>query len=193
MRRSFLKRRSQAVIKLTGFPAPEKGRMNNHLKIQHLIESIVAGASTAQLEIECNGLDLNEVGIHGRTPLMVAAAEGLVAVVGTLVRNGASVRATGHYQTTALHEAAVNGEAAVVNYLVSLGAEVDAATTQGVTPLMCAAAWRSTEVAKLLLENGADRTKRDCNGATAADTASEKGEDATANLINSYSGRRDAT
>lgn len=166
--------------------------MNDQSKIEHFIERIVAGASLAQLEIESKELDLNKVGIHGRTPLMVSAAEGLLAAVETLVRNGASVHAIGRGEMTALHEASANGEAAVANYLLSLGADVNAETADGVTPLMCAAAWGSTEVAKLLLENHADLTKTDRTGAAAADIAREKGEDDAADLINSYLSRGSA-
>lgn len=110
--------------------------MNDQSKIEHFIERIVAGASQAQLEIESKELDLNKVGIHGRTPLMVSAAEGLLAAVETLVRNGASVHAIGRGEMTALHEASANGKAAVANYLLSLGADVNAETVDGVTPLM---------------------------------------------------------
>lgn len=161
--------------------------MNTQPNVDHLIECIVARATTIRLETECAGLNLNEVGIHGRTPLMVAAAEGFFAAVETLVRHGASVHATGDRQMTALHEASASGKAAIATYLLSLGAEVDAETTDGVTPLMCAAAWGNNAVARTLLDNGADWKRVDRTGATAADIAREKGEDDAAALIESYS------
>lgn len=158
----------------------------NTLKIERLIEMMVARISTAQLQIECRELDLNQPGVHGRTPLMVAAAEGLLTAIKTLVRNGASVHAAGHYNMTALHEAAANGEATVARYLISLGARVDVQTTQGVTPLMCAAAGDSAEVTRMLLEAGADPTKTDHSGATAIDVAYEKGAHQVVDVISSY-------
>jgi ankyrin repeat protein len=157
--------------------------MNNNPNIEHLIKSIVDRNSTEQLEMQCKGLDLNEVGIRGRTPLMVASAEGLLEVVKLLVRNGASVCATGLGQMTALHEASANDKASVASYLLSMGGQVDAETINGSTPLMCAAAWGNLEVAKLLLKNGADRAKMDHAGATAAEIAREKGEEGTADAI----------
>jgi uncharacterized protein len=160
--------------------------MNAQHKLEHLIQSIVAGATAIQLEAECSGLDLNEVGIHGRTPLMVAAAEGLFAAVETLVRNGASVHAIGRSHMTPLHEASANGQSVIANYLLSLGAKVNAETIDGVTPLMSAVAWGNVESAKILLENGADLTRIDCRGASAVDIAREKGEDRAADMIESY-------
>ncbi len=160
--------------------------MNAQKEIDDLIRMVVAGITTIQLQIKCRGLNLNEVGVHGRTPLMVAAAEGLFAAIETLVRNGASVDAAGHSRMTALHEASANGQTVVVNYLLSLGAKVDAETIDGVTPLMSAAAWGNIEAAKVLLKNGADCAKVDRYGATAADIAREKGEEAVAALIESH-------
>ncbi|WP_257166598.1 ankyrin repeat domain-containing protein [Bradyrhizobium sp. SRS-191] len=114
--------------------------MTDHSKIERLIQRILAGALPEQLDIESMQLDLNDLGLHGRTPLMVSAAEGLLATAEILVRSGASVHVTGHYRTTALHEAAANGQTVIANFLLSAGADVNAETAQGVTPLMCAAA-----------------------------------------------------
>ena len=161
--------------------------MNDRRKIEQIIESIAGGASIAQIEMECQDTELNNVGIHGRTPLMVAAAQGSLAAVETLVRCGASVHITGTRRMTPLHEASANGKAAIVRYLLSLGAKIDAVTADGVTSLMCAAAWGKIEVTTILLENDADWTRKDRTGATASDIAREKGEDDTADLIDSYS------
>jgi uncharacterized protein len=165
--------------------------MSDQEKVERLIEQIIARASTGELEAQAHGLDLSQVDVHGRTPLMVAAAEGFHAAAEILVQKGASVHSVGSGNITALHEAAANGRVAVANYLLSIGAKVDAETIDGVTPLMCAAAWGNIEVARLLLRRGADFNRADCSGSTAADIAREKGEDGTADMINAYARARD--
>jgi uncharacterized protein len=157
--------------------------MNNLSKIECVIVDIAADVPISQLEAELTDLDLNDVGIHGRTPLMIAATKGLLPAVKALINYGASVHAEGIHKITALHEASANGEAEIVEYLLSLGAEVNGETTEGVTPLMSAAAWGHIEIVRLLLDHGADSTKADHSGATAGEIAEEKGEEDTANLI----------
>jgi hypothetical protein len=67
--------------------------MNSKANIDKLVGCIVSGSSGSNLEADCNGLDLDDVGTGGRTPLMVASAERLLSAVATLVRLGASIRA----------------------------------------------------------------------------------------------------
>lgn len=153
--------------------------------IEQLIESIVAGGPF-RLDPTISAFDLDETRVHGRTPLMVAAAQGHYEAVETLVRTGASVTTRGVREMTALHEASAKGDARIVDYLLTVGADADALTVDGVTPLMCAAAWGHLGAAKLLLEKGADPHKLDHVGATAKDIAEEKGEDTVAALINWY-------
>jgi uncharacterized protein len=157
--------------------------MSNRPAVDRLIEDLLAGDPLAAVPPMPDGLDLDEVGTHGRTPLMVVAAEGLLATAEVLVRAGASARTVGQYQMTALHEAAANGHVQMVEFLLSHRAELDAKTVQGVTPLMCAAAWGYTTVVGLLLARGANSKLTDQAGSTAADIAREKNEDAAAELI----------
>lgn len=165
--------------------------MTKPLTVDDIIDSLSRETLPSQLEVEWQGIDLNAIGSHGRTPLMAAAQQGLLQVAETLVSCGASVQTAGSRQMTPLHEAAANGEARMVGYLLSQGAEIDAVTADGVTPLMCAAAWGSLDVVQILLKNGADPTKADRTGATASEIAREKGEDHSAELIESYGGAVD--
>lgn len=162
--------------------------MTANSRIEQIINNII-GRVPLGLADDVDEPDLNQVGVRGRTPLMVAAAEGNVGAVDALVRKGASVGATGDRSMSALHEASANGHTSVVGHLLNLGADVNAFTIDGVTPLMCAAAWGHLDAAKLLLENGANAGSVDRSGATAVDIAREKGEDFVADLIDTYQPR----
>lgn len=157
--------------------------------IERLIESLLASDPSVPPDIERHGVNPNEVGIHGRTPLMVMAGEGRIEAFEILVSMGASVNSTGNRSLTALHEAAANGHPRIASRLLDLGASVDAETIDGVTPLMCSAAWGHVDVARILLANAADCSKTDTTGATAADIAREKGEDLFAEFIESQEKR----
>lgn len=154
--------------------------------IDRLIQQIVSGSSPAELVNFIGNVNLNQVGMHGRTPLMVASCIASLPVAEWLMKMGASAQGTGHFQMTALHEAAAEGATAIASLLLSEGAEVDAASTQGVTPIMCAAAFGHVEVVRLLLAKGADAGRRDTRGFTAEDSAREKGEEDAASLISEY-------
>lgn len=156
--------------------------------IDQLITKLLSSGLTAS-DISDAGIDPNELSSHGRTLLMAAASEGLREAIETLVSVGASVSAVGTSRITALHEASANGHDRVAFRLLELGAAVDAETDDGVTPFMCAAAWGHVEVAKLLLSHGADRKHKDETGASAADIAEEKGEQAFVEFLDSQETR----
>jgi ankyrin repeat protein len=157
----------------------------NKSSIDLLIKNLHSSGTISASEVSSAGIDVNEVGSHGRTLLMAAASVGLSEAVDALVALGASVSAVGVQGMTALHEASANGHAHTLLLLLSLVAAVDTKTDVGVTPLMCAAAWGHVEVAKILLAHGANSKLIDDRGGTAADVAGEKGELAFVEFLDS--------
>lgn len=152
--------------------------------VDQLIIKLMTSGVTAS-EISSAGIDLNKAGSHGSTLLMAAASEGLHEAVEVLVDAGASVRAIGAGRVTALHDACASGHDRIALRLLELGADIDAETDDGVTPFLCAAAWGHIEVAKLFLAHGADSKHTDHTGASAVDIASEKGEQAFVDFLDS--------
>jgi uncharacterized protein len=153
--------------------------------LEQLLELIVADRPLERSALT-DLVDLDEVGLRGRTLLMAAAFRDNIEAFEVLVQCGASIHRRGGSELTALHEASANGSEKVARRLLELGADVDAVTVHLVTPLMCAAAWGHSTIAKLLLDGGADVKKMDCYGATALDIASEKGQEQVAQLIASH-------
>jgi ankyrin repeat protein len=152
-------------------------------KIDQLIEKLLSSIPNLASEIDDGDFNLECIGTHGRTPLMVASGEGLTDAFEILLARGAFVSTTGNGLLTALHEASANGHTQIAMRLIERGASVDAETIDKATPLMCAAAWGQLDMVRILLGYGADPTKVDSTGATAADIAREKGEDEIAEIL----------
>jgi ankyrin repeat protein/uncharacterized protein YecT (DUF1311 family) len=114
------------------------------------------------------GLDPNEKGASGRTPLMVAARLDLVEAAEILLAHGAVID-TGAGDAVAQTDSAgdplcTSGEAA-------------AADTPGRTALSYAAELGSPEMIRLLIDHGADRTARDSAGRRAEDYLARRAGD----------------
>ena len=119
--------------------------MMNNPAVDLLIKKLASLGVVSASEVSSAGIDLDEVGSHGRTLLMAAASAGLHTTVDMLVDLGASVSAVGTRRLTALHEASATGHTRIASRLLELGAAVNAESEDGVTPLMCAAAWGHVE------------------------------------------------
>jgi hypothetical protein len=106
------------------------------------------------------GLDSNEVGVSGHTPLMVAARLDLVEAVDILLAHGAAL-------DTAAGEAVAQTDSTGDPLCMT----ADAATidTPGRTALSYAAELGSPEMVRLLLDHGADAVRRDNAGRHPAD------------------------
>ncbi len=98
-----------------------------------VIRRILDGKIRDLFETYEGKIDLNLCGKQKRTPLMVAAAEGMLSVVQLLLHEGADVRITGQNKMTALHEAAGNGHVEIVDLLIAKGADVNSTSSDGVT------------------------------------------------------------
>ena len=85
--------------------------------------------------IAAGGVDINESGEYGNTPLHRASRNGHSEAVNVLVRAGAEVNKTNEFGGTPLYYASDNGHLEVVNVLVAAGAEVNKTNNNGNTPL----------------------------------------------------------
>lgn len=98
--------------------------------------------------------------IHGLTPLMISAFTGNIAIMTTLLENGAGVDARSACGDTALGIASYRGHRDQVVLLLEHGAIVDSRNEIGQTPMMRAATCGHANVIEMLLRHGADPNVR---------------------------------
>jgi len=115
------------------------------------------------------GLDPNEVGASGRTPLMVAARLDLIEAAGILLANGASLD-TGAKDAVAQTDS--TGDP------LCMTGDKTAGDIPGRTALSYAAELGSLEMVRLLLDHGADAKRPDSAGRRPADYVKNRTGDA---------------
>jgi len=125
-------------------------------------------------------------GTFGLTDLMMAAMNGDVDAVTSLIDSGADVNATDDGNSTVLMWSASNGNADIAKILIANGAEITARDNGNGTALLRSAGAGNVELVNLLLDNGADANAVDINGNTALGNAVVSKHEATALVLLDY-------
>ena len=116
------------------------------------------------------GADVNARANNGCTPLMIAADNGDINAVSSLVKCGANVDLQGKAGHTALHHAVLGPQASIceiLSCLIKKGADVNAHTFHNATPLMLASHDGHVNAVTFLIKHGADVDLQDKDGDTA--------------------------
>jgi ankyrin repeat protein len=122
-----------------------------------------------EILLKDRNIDVDLSNKYGETPLMIAAIQGDLPVVKTLVlQNKARID---HIGWTPLHYACTKGQLDVAQFLVLNGALVDSTSLNGTTPLMMAVQSGNENLVKFLLDKGADLQIKNGLGLTAIDIA----------------------
>lgn len=111
--------------------------------------------ATAQTLLEAGANANFRTNLGDFSLLDMAARNGHVDLVKTLINHGASVGATDFSGRTAVHHAAADNQAGTVSALLQAGAEIDARDQDGSTPLHRACERISTGAVRCLLVNRA--------------------------------------
>ena len=114
-------------------------------------------------------IDVDLSNKNGETPLMMAAIDGNLPLVKTLVIGHKAQ--LDHIGWTPLHYACAKGHLEVAEFLITNGAIVDSMSLGNTTPLMMAVQSGNEQLVKLLLDKGADLQLRNSQGLTAIDIA----------------------
>jgi ankyrin repeat protein len=122
------------------------------------------------------GVDPNETGASGRTPLMIAAHLDLADAAQILLEQGAAIDATSGDKVTKIYPMSDD-------VLCQEGHDWDPNDTPGRTALSYAAESATPELVALLLTHGAVADKPDSSGHTPADYATGRSDQDTARKI----------
>jgi uncharacterized protein len=142
---------------------------------KRLLRAVETGDVRTLSMLIAAGLDVNEVGDGGWTPLMVAAFNGQEQAALMLIDAGATVNARDRSGYSPLHWAAMNGYLQASAVLLRKGAIINLQNNFGWTPLLHAAGRGHHQVVKLLLDHDAHPDLPDKEGWTPLHKAAVNG------------------
>jgi ankyrin repeat protein len=150
-------------------------------------DAIERGNSNVVRLLLVMGVDVEEPGFDGMTPLLNACWHGESEIAKMLVAQGADVKACDKYGQTVLHWTVESKDASLLlTFLLDNGALelIDATDNDGDTPLHRAGTWDSQlPVAKILVERGARLDLENKKGLTPYEYALSEGSGQVANYL----------
>lgn len=139
-----------------GGDAQSHGTNPEHLLINRLIDP-----SLMQWTWSVNpGQDL-PFHFYSANPLQIAAGNGCISLVESLLKRGALANLTNRGGGTPLHFAATSGHVATIEMLLKFGANFHLLDANLRSPSMCAAEFDQLDAVRELLKAGADRQAQD--------------------------------
>ena len=149
-----------------------------YIKTITIHEACAAGLQQhVQMMVEHKKEIVNEISLHGFTPLGISAHFNQEDITRFLLLNHAdpNIYSQNGYHVFPLHTALANNNSNIGKMLIEAGAEVNVLQHGNLSPLHFAAQHGNIDLIILLLENGADITVKNSNGETPADLAEAKG------------------
>lgn len=136
---------------------------------------------TCEMLVKDYGLDPNAATIYGMTPLLIAARNGSIGTIQTLVELGANADAEDKTGFTGLHFTAQQGMYECAKLFASeYGVNVNAITEHGNTPVHLAAQTGEHEILRALIEDyGAEINPKNNRNKTPMDLAADNARDET--------------
>ncbi|KAI9038209.1 uncharacterized protein KD926_011148 [Aspergillus affinis] len=141
-------------------------------------------AEPLSLLLACKDLDIENTDIDGNTALMIAAREGKLQAMKTLLARGAIPDAVNKKLESALFLAASRRhDQAVTLLLQDYRVNIESPSEIGFTALMAAARYGHDSTVRLLLQNGADPNRRDHLQYSALSIAAACGKPSTCKIL----------
>lgn len=164
----------------TALPSPERRQ-------QLLFEAARLGRIDMIDPLLKAGADINAYDDRGFTPLILAAYNGQLAMVETLITKGADAcRPDRDQGNTAQMGVAFKGEDGIAARLLKAGCDVNARNKAGQTALMMASLFNRQAQVDMLLAAGADRSIQDAAGRSASSVAANQGNAAMAGKVRQH-------
>lgn len=145
---------------------------SNYSNLSPMEMAIYANAKDACIWLVNNGIDINKTYDYGDTALHMAASNGQIDIVSSLLELGANIHANGFDGNSVLSSGVYSDDPEMIAFLIENGAQLNVQNNMGQTELFVAAnSLRHNEndnaVLKYLLDHGSDPTIKDINGNTA--------------------------